>query len=359
MKKCSKLVNLFLMSLIAFCFFSCKQVSNQGASISIMLPKELSDVMARYATSQISPSRQAASSGEIIRIELGGDMNQTLDFVWNSQNKSPICTIDNLPVGITVSVSVSVLIGGNKWYETTSPPNVTLSDGQNTASVLLEKAIIPISYIIDGKPTELNDIGQLNDEHTVAVIGTLDNKSLSNIKDAFQNNVQINLDLSGTTWLTSIDDSTFLGWAGLKSIAIPAGVTSIGNQAFYNCTYLESITIPTGVTSIGNDAFNNCQTLESITIPTSVTSIGKEAFSECTSLKSIAIPAAVMLIDGMAFYGCTKLNTITFENTEGWSYYTTLDQTTIESADVSNPSQNATNLTTRGNSGSYGLTRNP
>lgn len=332
-------------------------------------------------------------------------MNQTLDFVWNSQNKSPICTIDNLPVGITVSVSVSVLIGGNKWYETTSPPNVTLSDGQNTASVLLEKAIIPISYIIDGEPTELNDIGQLNDEHTVAVIGTLDNKSLSNIKDAFQNNVQINLDLSGTTWLTSIDDSAFMGWAGLKSIEIPAGVTSIGNQAFYNCQTLESITIPagvtsigdsafkycsalksiaipagvtsigdsafyfcsalksitipTGVTSIGNDAFNNCQTLESITIPASVTSIGKEAFSECTSLKSITIPAAVMLIDGMAFYGCTKLNTITFENTEGWSYYTTLGQTTTESADVSNPSQNATNLTTSGNPGYNGLTRNP
>lgn len=337
MKKCPKLVSSLVMSLIAFCFFSCNQASNQGASISIVLPKELSDVMARYATSQISSSRQAASSGEIIRIELDGDMNQTSDFEWNSQNKSPTCTIDNLPVGVTVTVSVSVLIGGNKWYETTNPPRVTLADGQNIASVLLEKAIIPISYTIDGNPTSLNDIGQLNGEHTVVVTGTLDNNLLGTIRDAFQNNAIINLDLSSTTWLTSIEDKAFQGCAAFKSIAIPAGVTSIGNEAFNNCTYLENITIPAGVTSIGNDAFNNCQALESITIPSTVTSIGY-----------------------MAFDSCTLLNTITFENTKGWSYYTTLGQQgTTAPADVSNPTQNANHLKNSGNPGYNGLTRNP
>lgn len=87
--------------------------------------------------------------------------------------------------------------------------------------------------------------------------------------------------------VTSIRESAFCGYTGLRSVSFPNSVTSIGEQAFCDCDSLTSVTISESVTSIDYLAFYSCSSLTSITIPESVTSIEHQAFGECESLTDI------------------------------------------------------------------------
>ena len=140
--------------------------------------------------------------------------------------------------------------------------------------------------------------------------------------------------------VTSIGESAFKDYRGLKSVTIPAGVTSIGDDAFEGCTGLTNITVQPGntvyhsagnclirtqsktlimgcqtsviptdgsVRSIGEGAFSGCTGLTSITIPDSVTSIGYGAFFECWNLTSVTIPNSMTMIARLAFKGCNSL----------------------------------------------------
>lgn len=161
--------------------------------------------------------------------------------------------------------------------------------------------------------------------------------------------------------VTVIGDSSFVHCTSLKSITIPNSVTTIGNSVFVECTSLEKIKIGSNVRSIGATAFVGCDSLQSITIPDSVISLGTGVFNRCVSLKSVKIGSSVKNIPAMAFSGCHSLNSITipesvetigyaafsgcesllsatFENTDNWK----VNSTPI---DVSNPTTNATNLT--------------
>ncbi len=171
--------------------------------------------------------------------------------------------------------------------------------------------------------------------HDIIVAGKITSDDISNIKTALKENTvaKINLDLSGTTGLTSIGDSAFSACEGLTSIVIPSSVTSIGDSAFRICGGLTSVEILGSVTSIGTYAFCGCSSLATITSPASVTSIGDYAFYYCSSLTSIEIPCSVTSIgveafiysgltsieipgsvtsiDNYAFAGCNGLTTIT------------------------------------------------
>ena len=96
----------------------------------------------------------------------------------------------------------------------------------------------------------------------------------------------INLDLSRSNGLTTIERSAFSNNKALISIVIPDSVNDIGVLAFRDCSNLSSIVIPDSVNNIGELAFSGCSNLSSIVIPDSVSNIGSRAFLGCSNLTS-------------------------------------------------------------------------
>ncbi|MCR5188378.1 MAG: leucine-rich repeat domain-containing protein [Treponema sp.] len=137
--------------------------------------------------------------------------------------------------------------------------------------------------------------------------------------------------------LISIGDSAFDACSALSNISIPTSVTSIGSDAFAYDFGITSLTLPEGLTTIYQRSFQSCG-FETITIPSNVTLIESSAFYGCTELTSITIPSSVISIGSYTFSECDVLTSVTFENTSGWK----VDGTEI---DVTDPSTNATNLT--------------
>ena len=220
--------------------------------------------------------------------------------------------------------------------------NFTSAGGNITLYAIWQDVV---EYII------VPQIKNMTESGTIVVTGEISNRDIAAIKQALytlesnNNSIKVDLDLSETTGITSLDnesfkdcsnlngimlpnsvtsigDSTFSGCSGLTSITIPSGVTSIGGYAFYGCSGLMSIIIPNGVTVIGDSTFSGCSGLASITIPDSVTAIGKYAFEGCSGLTSIIIPNGVTVIGDSTFSGCSGLTSIEIPNgvTKIWHY---------------------------------------
>ena len=141
----------------------------------------------------------------------------------------------------------------------------------------------------------------------------------------------VNGDVSIPVSVTSIEESAFYGYSGLRSVTIPASVMRIGKDAFGDCGGLESVYITDlakwcGI-SFGNLYANplysahklyvNGSLVEDMTIPDGVTSIGGYAFCGCSGLTSVAIPDSVRGIENYAFYGCSGLTRVTIPNSVG------------------------------------------
>ena len=188
--------------------------------------------------------------------------------------------------------------------------------------------------------------------YKLTVTGKMDSDILAAVKTAMQNktDVEIALDLGGTTGLTEIPDSAFSG-CNLTSIVIPEGVTSIGEYAL-SCLS-DSVTIPSTVTFIDYEAFGaeysdlkavyisdltawcnmefggtfksnpiefgaklylNNNLVTDLVIPDGVTSIGSEAFAKYQYLTSVTIPDSVETIGWGSFSGCDNLTKVTLGN---------------------------------------------
>ena len=154
-------------------------------------------------------------------------------------------------------------------------------------------------------------IAAMTESGTVVVTGEITGSTLNAIKRAINaKTFAIEIDLSGTSGVTSIEMNAFSGCSGLTSINLPSGVTSIGLLAFSRCSGLTSINLPSGLTSIGGAAFDGCSGLTSIELPSGLTSIGMNAFCGCSSLTSIELPSGLTSIGSSAFFGCSGLTSI-------------------------------------------------
>ena len=110
--------------------------------------------------------------------------------------------------------------------------------------------------------------------------------------------------------------------SSLINLYLPETVSSLGKYAFYAYKGLKNIYMSNSVCSIGDYAFGNCSALTSITIPSCVTHLGQAVFN-----------------------GCTSLTSVTFEDPNGWSYSNSEYATSGTSLTLTNPSTNATYLT--------------
>ena len=192
----------------------------------------------------------------------GANNTNCIFGVWYDGNGK---VITEIPSGTTEDITVTAVWGTIKGTDT-----VEWNTTANTVAAVIET--------LSGEYT-----------HDIVVTGEISDTTISDIRGALKNNsnAKVNLDLSGTTGLTSIGNYVFQNCKSLTSVTIPASVTSIGTQAFLSCTGLTSVTIPDSVTSIGNYAFQGCSSLTSVTIGNKVTSIGDGAFYGCSSLTTV------------------------------------------------------------------------
>lgn len=120
------------------------------------------------------------------------------------------------------------------------------------------------------------------------------------------------------------------------SFAVPAGTEVIGAVAFYGCNKLVKITLPDSVKEIGASAFAGTG-ISTFAIPDGVKEIGFNAFSMCDALTEITIPGTVSVINMFAFDNCTSLKKVNFLGSEAQWKKVRIDSynSGLEAAEVS------------------------
>lgn len=223
----------------------------------------------------------------------------------------------DIPTGYTIT-------GWNKWGADTEDEAITFPYTIEENSYFYPK-------LEQGK-TDINcDASKLAEtienlsagEYKIIVSGTMTSDILAAVKTAMIDNesAKINLDLSGTTGLTCIDEDAFKDCNNLTGITIPFGVTDINYYAFAWCGNLANVTIPDSVTSIGDSAFWGCRNLKSINIPKSVTKVSYYAFIYCNSLTNFDVDTNHKNFstsdDGKSLYNKDKTELIAYPGATG------------------------------------------
>ena len=110
---------------------------------------------------------------------------------------------------------------------------------------------------------------------------------------------------------TKIEEFSFDGFSGLRTVQLPDTLLAIGQYAFSNCKHLRLIELPSSLRLIGTAAFTECEKLVSINLPTGILEIAENTFAFCKSLEVVEIPDTVSSIGEQAFAGCEKLRKLT------------------------------------------------
>ena len=204
----------------------------------------------------------------------------------------------------------------------------------------------------------------LKKSRTLKATGKFSNELIRQITSALKqlyetsSSIIVNLDLSETTGLTSIEEvridkeedqnNSFCGCKNLETLILPDSVKSIGAGAFYGCSELKNYYAYLNVTSEnitsiilaldGNTELRatgifNSNLIEQISSAlyefgmhsskniyldlsktTGLEYLPEHAFDYCSNLTSIKLPDSVTSIGNSAFYCCSNLTSITIPN---------------------------------------------
>lgn len=117
------------------------------------------------------------------------------------------------------------------------------------------------------------------------------------------------------TWLTSIDDWTFVTCENLERIDFPEGLETIGKWAFDRCPVAE-LNFPDSLKCIKEGAFSYNRVVREIVMPLGLTEIEGMAFQFCNELTSVFLPSSLGKIGKYAFWGCDKLSSILVQDND-------------------------------------------
>lgn len=185
--------------------------------------------------------------------------------------------------------------------------------------------------------------------------------------------------------LTTLNSNSF-STSGLETVSLSTNVVYVDTGAFYLCESLkridvaegnasycndelgvlfnkgmteiikipcaietDSYTVPESITVIPSNAFRRV-VVKSVVLHDKVTELAAQAFYQNVTIEAITIPGSVTKIGRSCFepgYNMTTaFKSITFENTNGWWVSADASATSGTAVDVTNPTTNATNLTT-------------
>ncbi|WP_300756410.1 leucine-rich repeat protein [uncultured Brachyspira sp.] len=112
--------------------------------------------------------------------------------------------------------------------------------------------------------TALENNKNATGKNIIIITGHIDNNSsiFDNIKKAIQNETDIILDLSGSSFETSYT-FTLEGTSALTTVLLPT-IQQITADFFKDCTSLVNVQIPSTVVKINNTSFENCTSLKNV-----------------------------------------------------------------------------------------------
>lgn len=155
-----RFIAIFSIICAGFVLGSCSDSLDRTSSVSF----KLSDSFFREAlNSSVSDSsagdisdEPAATEEYIVRVTVNWDNGNRFNernVVRNEDGKidCPEFTFDDLPVGKTVKIDVSISCGGKTIYSREEPVEITLKAGKNECPVTLEKQVADVSISIENK----------------------------------------------------------------------------------------------------------------------------------------------------------------------------------------------------------------
>ena len=153
----------------------------------------------------------------------------------------------------------------------------------------------------------------------LTIPATLGGKPVTTLKSSFRG-YEDSSKLTGL-WLpdglTTIEETSCYGLAGLSVVWFPDSLVSIGSAAFTFCRSLKEVRLGADDISIGSSAFSYCSSLSHVMLFGERPSLGSGAFSSCTSLVLTQFNHAFVAIGLDAFSDCPLLSSIDLPIAEG------------------------------------------